>query len=583
VAVVQISRIQVRRGREDSETGVPQLAGGELAWAVDTQSLYIGNGAVSEGAPQVGNTKILTETDNIFELASSYEYAKNVSYIQTGSDQDRPVQRTLQDRLDDIVSVRAFGAVGDGLVDDTASIQRAIDQLFLNPTTLSDVSARITLYIPAGNYRISNTIYIPPFTTLVGDGIDKTVILQEADVPIFKTVDGRDPDTKPSRDDEQGTGADNQARRVRMEGMTIRHHFANVGLWLANCKDSSFTEIQMVGYHPRGGNSPAIIPDINWADPGVSPISSVNLSDEYPTGVPANLQTDDLSNTFWELYYGKKLNDFGIYITNKSATIKSENNVFDKIVISSYSRLVNADDDITDNRFFNGTFHAGVYGFVFGELATGIGAAETGPIKNTISGCLFRSLDKQAIWMARGTRNISQNNRYEEDIADIGAGTSIISFDDTGNDSNNDAFIRSSTQGTDLNQQGQRYNPEISGSVVTDFAGTNSIRVGFTTGVYSTAFRLPGGQDSTFTIDYKLSNDQSHFVRTGQMTITLKIASPNQVQLIDEYDFVGPDNVSESINFRARYDDGLQTIFVEYDYELLDNPQDFVYKVKQKS
>ena len=45
MAVVQISRIQVRRGRINSGTGLPQLASGEMAWAIDSQELYIGNGA----------------------------------------------------------------------------------------------------------------------------------------------------------------------------------------------------------------------------------------------------------------------------------------------------------------------------------------------------------------------------------------------------------------------------------------------------------------------------------------------------------------------------------------------------------
>jgi len=63
MAVYQISRIQVRRGQANQGTGIPQLASGEMAWAVDTQQLYIGNGAVSEGAPGVGNTRLLTLND----------------------------------------------------------------------------------------------------------------------------------------------------------------------------------------------------------------------------------------------------------------------------------------------------------------------------------------------------------------------------------------------------------------------------------------------------------------------------------------------------------------------------------------
>ena len=68
MAVVQISRIQVRRGRK-GQTDIPQLASGEIGWAVDSQELFIGNGSVSEGAPFVGNTKILTSADNIFNLS----------------------------------------------------------------------------------------------------------------------------------------------------------------------------------------------------------------------------------------------------------------------------------------------------------------------------------------------------------------------------------------------------------------------------------------------------------------------------------------------------------------------------------
>ena len=63
MAIVSISKIQIRRGRANSGTGLPQLSSGEMAWAIDTKELFIGNGAVSEGAPFVGNTRILTEAD----------------------------------------------------------------------------------------------------------------------------------------------------------------------------------------------------------------------------------------------------------------------------------------------------------------------------------------------------------------------------------------------------------------------------------------------------------------------------------------------------------------------------------------
>ena len=69
MAVVSISRIQIRRGRKNQGSGLPQLASGEFGWATDAQELWIGNGAVSEGSPYVGNTQILTQHDDLFQLS----------------------------------------------------------------------------------------------------------------------------------------------------------------------------------------------------------------------------------------------------------------------------------------------------------------------------------------------------------------------------------------------------------------------------------------------------------------------------------------------------------------------------------
>ena len=98
--------------------------------------MYIGNGAVSEGAPSVGNTKVLTQFDNIFDLADTYTYRSEDSYINTGGATGTPVLRTLQDRLDDRVSVKAFGATGETTQLATAKLQTAIDQLFINDATV---------------------------------------------------------------------------------------------------------------------------------------------------------------------------------------------------------------------------------------------------------------------------------------------------------------------------------------------------------------------------------------------------------------------------------------------------------------
>ena len=53
MAVVQISRIQHRRGLSDD---LPQLSSAELGWVINQRKLYIGNGSSVEGAPTIGNT-----------------------------------------------------------------------------------------------------------------------------------------------------------------------------------------------------------------------------------------------------------------------------------------------------------------------------------------------------------------------------------------------------------------------------------------------------------------------------------------------------------------------------------------------
>lgn len=92
MAVVSISRIQQRRGRKYSGTGLPQLASGELGWAIDSQELYIGNGSVAEGAPHVGNTRVLTELDVPNLKGESANLFDNLNYIYKAAGSIRTVE-----------------------------------------------------------------------------------------------------------------------------------------------------------------------------------------------------------------------------------------------------------------------------------------------------------------------------------------------------------------------------------------------------------------------------------------------------------------------------------------------------------
>lgn len=171
MAIVQISRITNRKGLIEN---LPQLAGAELGWAVDTRQLFIGNGTLQEGAPVIGNTEILTEFSDITAV-SNYTYKDiAVGYAaQTGPTASDPVVRTVQAKLDDFADVRDFGAVGDGAADDTAAINRALYQLYCIE---ANTQIRRALYFPAGTYKITETIIIPTYAKLVGEGADCSII-----------------------------------------------------------------------------------------------------------------------------------------------------------------------------------------------------------------------------------------------------------------------------------------------------------------------------------------------------------------------------------------------------------------------
>ena len=173
MAILQISRITQRKGLAQD---LPEpLAGAELGWAVDTRQLFIGNGELTEGAPVVGNTEILTEFSDILEFTTAYTYKGAAAgyNVQTGATSGSPVSQSLQSRLDSYAVVTDFGATGDGVTDDTAAINRALFQLYCRQT---NTQVRRSLFFPAGTYLITDTIAIPPFAQLYGEGPNSSII-----------------------------------------------------------------------------------------------------------------------------------------------------------------------------------------------------------------------------------------------------------------------------------------------------------------------------------------------------------------------------------------------------------------------
>jgi hypothetical protein len=96
----------------------------------------------------------ILDSDMVADLSASTGAAL-VGFRQSGTG---ATARTAQDKLRERVSVKDFGAVGDGTTDDTAAIQAAL-------------TAAANVYFPAGTYLTSSTLVVNTGSqTLTGDG-----------------------------------------------------------------------------------------------------------------------------------------------------------------------------------------------------------------------------------------------------------------------------------------------------------------------------------------------------------------------------------------------------------------------------
>jgi len=503
LAVVQISRIQVRRGQKNAGSGLPQLASGELGWAIDTRELYIGNGSVAEGSPAVGNTKILTQFDDIFSLADQYTYKVEDGNVQTGSASSSPVERTLQARLDDIVSVKSFGVTGVATDNATAGLQRAIDQLFINDATKGNESSRVVLHLEPGVYTINSPIYIPPQATIVGAGMDKTVIKNTADSAIFITATSS---STPGSPDLSPTSV-TQAQNIRIESLTLQTTAANKGLHLQSCKDSVFANI-----HIKGA----------WTS------------------------SDAIDN-----------DSIGLQMDSLSGAVETKNNIFQNVKITGHSYAVESVWDINNNTFDKCTFDTLGYGITFGKgMALGSASAgkATGPSQNIISNSSFTNINKQAIFIEQGEQNLSTNNKFalcgNEAGTEAQPETSIIKFNKNRNNSVSDLFERTvNLSYTQANINGVAYIPEIEGnSIYTQ--GYHGV-VSITPGTNVKTFRLPGNENQSYEIDYLITSTNFEAVRSGKLTLTQENSGTPTVNVVDEYNYTGTSTYEQDINFSA--------------------------------
>ena len=508
--IVQISRIQHRRGKR---TDLPQLAAGELGWVIDEQRLFIGNGTVSDGAPAVGNTEIVTSGSSAFTTALTHTYKGYLgdsTPISTGASGD--ISRTLQAVLDDHVSVKAFDAKGDNSTDDTAAIQRALDELY-SDTDQDDTRARRVLFFPAGIYRINASLTIPPFAHLVGEGPDKSIIRQSGgNAAVAVTED----------DDGQVYGSiGNSGATTPTQIQIANMHFLNMeaygGVSIDNATKVYFNNCKFEGTYASGG-----------ADASTSK---------------------------------------GVTVRSTTA-LPCTNIVFNQCQFTKFARLVDFSYDVTNVRFNNCDFSTAYYGAIIGsewDPSTTNGMS-VGPRDIQFNGNSWSDIGQQALWVKEKqsveapSRNIiSYGNWYAETVGNNFEGVNsinevpVIQFDQDECTSILDFFERTDQRDTDFGDSTDPSNtpPEVQGiglhtKSVKQITLADNTSTATDTGIY-----LPGFNDKGVKISYKINRGSTY--RTGVLTISSagEFASHN-----DDYE---ESNGDAGVTLTAKTSDGDST------------------------
>ena len=486
--IVQISRIQHRRGKR---TDLPQLAAGELGWVIDEQRLFIGNGTVSDGAPAVGNTEIITSGSSAFTSALSHTYK---GYLGDSTPVTTTQQRTLQQRLDDYVSVKDFGAKGDNSTADITAIQNALDEIYKD-TDKDDTRARRVLFFPAGTYRINAALKIPPYAHLVGEGPDKTIIRNSGNNAVLVT-----------QDDDGNVGANignsgaTTPTQIQVSSMTLRNTVAYGGVSLDRVTHAYFNNVKFQGSYTSGGSD--------------------------------------------------AVNSKGVTVNHSNATYSTSNVAFNQCQFTKFARLVDISYNATNVRFHACDFSIAFYGALIGaEMDGSTAGLNNGPRDMQFTSSSWSTIGQQAILVApatgatdgAGPRHIvSHANFFAKTVANNFEGTGtfsevpIIQFDNDECTSSQDFFER-----TDLRQSDGSSNlnaaPEVQGIGVSSKL-IKSQTLPDNTSSATTINEFPALTSKGIVIKYKITSGTLD--RTGEFVIS---CSTNAVGFDDTFTESGAD------------------------------------------
>ena len=382
MAIFQISRIQLRRGVYDD---LPQLASAEMGWSIDTRQLFIGNGTLAEDAPTEGITEILTVHSDFLSFITSYVFKGTESGYtsQTGVDTSHPTTRNIQSVLDEsALSIKSFGAIGDGITDDTAAINRAIQEIYVSSLIQTYPQTRRKIKFPAGTYTISGTILIPPYVSFIGDGKNNTII-SAATGTVFETCDSLF-----QTDGSMGTNGATMPTGITIEKMSlVTAAGTDPVLAVDSVTDFQLTQVSISG--------PATVNYLINHYSSVSPIVDITYKNCTFTGGSVGINFSGYSTAIRikdSAFYN--CSTVGIAINSLATGVVSENNYFSGVTIPVQG--------LTGNNYSYGdtisgsTIAGGIYS---GSAKYGTG---TSVIYNTAGSTIFGLGTSTIITLANG-------------------------------------------------------------------------------------------------------------------------------------------------------------------------------------
>lgn len=157
----EIVKVTARTG---ATCTIVRAQGGTSASAFDAGD-YVSIGWTKESFTDVVGNGVLQIDNNLSDLANTLTATGNLSFQQSGAG---AVSRTLLARVrESWLSVKDFGAVGDGVTNDTAAIQATIAAI---PATGG------AIYFPPGTYIVNAECAVSNPTRLYGDGPNISII-----------------------------------------------------------------------------------------------------------------------------------------------------------------------------------------------------------------------------------------------------------------------------------------------------------------------------------------------------------------------------------------------------------------------